>query len=257
MAELLGHLTTASILPTDEPYTSRKRRWQARNLLLEKEAGRQYGLWVVASTPIPLSCTPARLWCRCMHCGTNRLVRIADLRQGSTKSCGELSTVKSYRGVPEKPRHQLMQRYNRIQVCTSPTSKNRAHASYRRWGITNKFLSCQHFVAYMWKHFQLQDYTGWEVDRIDNDGHYEPGNVQLLTRQDNAQKRHCNVLVEYQGVVMSTYKFCREAKLRFHSSTVLLMLHNGATPEQIIQHQHQKVPGVTSNRKRAKRRSMT
>jgi len=33
------------------------------------------------------------------------------------------------------------------------------------------------------------DYEGWQIDRINNDGHYEPGNLRLARRKDNLLNR--------------------------------------------------------------------
>ena len=43
---------------------------------------------------------------------------------------------------------------------------------------------------------------GMSVDRIDNEGHYEPGNVRWATAAEQCRNRSNNVIVEYNGVKM-------------------------------------------------------
>ncbi|WP_230534095.1 hypothetical protein [Microvirga roseola] len=44
-----------------------------------------------------------------------------------------------------------------------------------------------------------RDYRGVEIDRIDNDGHYEAGNLRLVNKRDNLRNKHTNKLIRYKG----------------------------------------------------------
>lgn len=43
---------------------------------------------------------------------------------------------------------------------------------------------------------------GHTVDRIDNKGHYEPGNVRWATKEQQCRNRSSNVMLEYKGQVL-------------------------------------------------------
>lgn len=63
-------------------------------------------------------------------------------------------------------------------------------------GIQVKFRSLEEFVAHLGKRPTPEH----SVDRINNDGHYEPGNVRWATRQEQRNNRRDSILYEINGV---------------------------------------------------------
>lgn len=68
------------------------------------------------------------------------------------------------------------------QRCTNP--KCRSYKDYGGRGIKCFFGSLDGFRNYVMNILQI-DPRGLEIDRIDNDGHYEPGNIRFVTCKEN------------------------------------------------------------------------
>lgn len=56
--------------------------------------------------------------------------------------------------------------------------------SYTDRGIKNKFKSLEHFRSYVVEVMEV-DPRGLQVHRINNDGHYEEGNIEFVTRVEH------------------------------------------------------------------------
>lgn len=83
---------------------------------------------------------------------------------------------------------------------------------------------CETHPAYFWvqvriteedfvRWFRGRDFTGCEVDRIDNSGHYELGNIQLLTKEQHAKKSGREKLQQFAPYFQNVYVCadCHEA----------------------------------------------
>ena len=70
--------------------------------------------------------------------------------------------------------------------CNNPDCKDYKHYGGR--GIKNKFRSCNDFRDYVINEL-LIDPRGLDIDRIDNNGNYEPGNIRFVTRAENNRNR--------------------------------------------------------------------
>jgi hypothetical protein len=81
------------------------------------------------------------------------------------------------------------------QRCTNPN-----HERYKDWGgkgIQFLFNSFEEFYAELGeKPFPKSDYS---VERIDNKGHYEKGNVRWATAKEQARNRKSNTLITFNG----------------------------------------------------------
>jgi len=74
------------------------------------------------------------------------------------------------------------------QRCNDP--KHESYKNYGGRGIKNLFKSSDEFVDYIVNVLQV-DPRGLQIDRIDNDGGYEPGNIRFVTREVNQSNRRC------------------------------------------------------------------
>lgn len=70
-------------------------------------------------------------------------------------------------------------------------SKNQSYKNYGGRGIENKFKSRKEFISYIVDELQI-DPRGLQIDRINNNGHYEPGNIRFVTAKENSNNRRNN-----------------------------------------------------------------
>ena len=76
--------------------------------------------------------------------------------------------------------------YNCRRRCNNPKCK--AYKYYGGRGIKCLFKSIDDFVDYVTNELSVKTLTqikGLQIDRIDNDGHYEPGNIRFTTPKIN------------------------------------------------------------------------
>lgn len=133
--------------------------------------------------------------CQC-DCGKVVSINSGNLKSGNTKSCGclhdELSSAR-YSKINYK--HGLSKhRLNHVwagmkQRCFNP--KATEYSAYGGRGITvcdewkNNYESFFNYVSKL-QHF---DEKGYSLDRINNNGNYEPGNVRWATLTQQYENR--------------------------------------------------------------------
>lgn len=79
--------------------------------------------------------------------------------------------------------------------CNCPTAVDFARYGGRGIKVCARWDSFEAFLADMGERP-----SGLQLDRIDNDGDYEPGNCRWVTKQANASNRSTNVLLTHEGV---------------------------------------------------------
>lgn len=147
----------------------------------------------VASRRAPSGGVLRRVACLC-DCGNTVVVNVGSLRSRNTVSCGcsnmERITTHGLSGTPTWQSWRGM-----CKRCLDP--RNQDFHSYGGRGIT----ICQRWLG-SFESF-LEDMgirpDDHSLDRIDNDGNYEPGNCRWATRSNQQRNKRSNHHLTYSG----------------------------------------------------------
>lgn len=148
--------------------------------------------WTILSVTRPGGHSNAALaHVRC-ECGTEKAIQLDGVLKGHTRSCGCLmrelagprlaaaltthgdSKTRLYRlwrGMRERcnyPRHKSYHRYGGRGIRVAPEWDD--YVAFRKWALANGYED------------------GLTIDRIDNDGNYEPDNCRWITQSENARR---------------------------------------------------------------------
>jgi len=152
--------------------------------------GTVFGKWTVLKDDGEGRNRKAIVQCECGRVG-NTLVRV--LRRGSTTACLRCRLYGGHPGsdysdiCPDKGNRArlLMVIRSAIRRCTKTSHKDYGHYGGRGIRVYQEWVANRRaFLAY------LMTLTGWDnpslqIDRVDNDGHYEPGNLRFVTASIN------------------------------------------------------------------------
>jgi hypothetical protein len=168
--------------------------------------------------------------CQC-ECGNRKSIRGSELRAKKTNSCGCLISE----GVAARnKKHGLCYTGEYRTWATMQTRcGNRNDPSYVRYGargisICARWLDgdggkdgFECFFEDMGKR-PSPDHT---LDRIDNNGNYEPGNCRWATRTEQANNKRNTIFLEYNGERKSLSEWC--AILGLKPATVISRIRKG------------------------------
>lgn len=185
--------------------------------------GRRFGRWTVLSRAVRDK-GGDQLWlCRC-ECGTTRSVCQRHLLSGASTSCrcGPRGPAPKYgehgaRHIPEYVVWQDM----RIR-CRNP--KDKGYAGYGGRGIKVCERWDNDFAAFL-SDMRPRPSPRHSIERVDNDGNYEPNNCRWATTQEQAVNRRNNHLLRC-GDVVGTLSEWAEVCGMGHT-TILWRLRNG------------------------------
>jgi hypothetical protein len=177
------------------------------------QSGDKYGRLTVISEAeryhAPCGQSPRQVVCRC-ECGQIVTVRTSSVRSGLTVSCGcaqreaaarsgRNSATHGMEGTPTYKAWSAMK-----ERCLNPS-----HAFYRHYGgrgiaVCDKWLKFENFLEDMGERVD-----GLTLDRIDNNGDYEPGNVRWATWSDQNCNRRNNVVLSFDGDTLCIAEWAR------------------------------------------------
>jgi hypothetical protein len=178
------------------PSGPRHHAWRDDASLLEEMAA--YPLGTLTPTGRIVRAGKAQTKClevTCSVCRGTFALFVSNIRLKKTTGCACQKGVK-YNNDPRARvlgvRYSVM--LSRINIPTCP-----AYPNYGGRGIQNKFTSREHYVRWVLENLPHPTYKGVQIDRINNDGHYEPGNLRLVTSAENLRNSRKNRWIEFFG----------------------------------------------------------
>jgi hypothetical protein len=162
-----------------------------------EEAGKKYGKLAV------IKYSGNNRWeCLC-DCGKTKFVMGGNLRSGHTHHCG--CSRKKQNITHGFSKNHLYGAYKNARIrCANP--KSHKWDSYGGRGIKFMLGSADEFIS------KMQDswFEGASLGRIDNNGHYEYGNIRWETNKQQARNTRRNVFYTYAGRTLIMADWSRE-----------------------------------------------
>jgi len=158
--------------------------------------------------------------CRC-DCGNEVIVRGDVLKCGRTKSCGCLHNEAAVVNVVKNHKHKKSGKkiykiwQNMKKRCFNTNSND--YQRYGGRGITVYDEWIHNFQAFYDYVSQLPHFgeKGYSLDRIDNNGNYEPDNVRWADAKTQCRNRRSNCIVEYNGKSMTLAESSEKSGIAF------------------------------------------
>jgi hypothetical protein len=152
---------------------------------------------------------------KCTGCGRISWIELNSLQRGVSHGCQACSQKR------EVPKWLLKRLEAAKQRCTNP--RDSEYRNYGARGIKFCFRTATDAGLYMIHKYGIPS-RSMQIDRIDNEGNYAPGNLRFSTRAQNQANRRNTVLSEFHQVYWP-----------YSESVVRGKLIQGKSREQIIQ----------------------
>ena len=212
---------------------ARRDSWHTKRLQEAKRefVGKTFDFLTVLTVKLEQSQNGIALFCicSCSACGKQKKLRLSRFKCQSSrpKSCGcnpfrtshghcthswQSPTYRSWRAM--------------LNRCYLKTDSN-----FDRYGGRG-IVVCQRWIddfSTFLSDMKERPSTDYTLERVDNDGPYEPGNCIWATAQEQAFNRRTNVLVEFEGKVMPATLAARNAGI--NPSTVLSRISSNVHPD--------------------------
>lgn len=170
----------------------------ARKISISFARGDRFGKWTALESVTFLQLKGSRLSCEC-DCGTIRSVSVSALRIGRTNSCGctlselvvsRFTTHGDTRTKEYTAWHAIQQRCNNKNNDRYKDYGGRGISVCARWKAS--YLDFLHDVG-------RAPSAAHSIDRIDNNGDYEPGNVRWATKKQQNRNTRLVRFITFRG----------------------------------------------------------
>lgn len=195
--------------------------------------GKKFGRLLVLSRAGRTVGRLATYWCKC-DCGTEKVISGDSLRRGSTRSCGclmrkasgeRLKAANTRHGMTRTKTYriwsQMKGRCSNVNLPKYPIYGGRGITVCERWRKFQNFLSDMG-----------QCPVGYTIERINNDGNYEPGNCKWIPAAQQAKNRRNNRVLTLNGETMILREWA--TKIGMNEDTLGMRLLRGWPVEKAI-----------------------
>lgn len=167
-------------------------------MAIKNHSGKRFGKLLVTEV-MKLVGGKAAWLCKC-DCGNEKFIRANSLVSNMTKSCGclhkeTMAANSIYKGLRSHKLYSV--RRGMLNRCHLPSTKH--YDNYGGRGIS----VCEEWRNSYLAFFNWALKSGWEdgltIDRINNDGNYEPSNCRWVSRKANQNNRRNSTFVIING----------------------------------------------------------
>lgn len=138
-----------------------------------------------------------KLCCLC-ECGKTTNITPSQFRRGVVKSCGckKATVCKIQGGQSSHPLYHVW--LQMMYRCHKPSSRNYGRYGGRGIVVCDEWKDFDGFVS--WSDSVGGRPDGYTLDRIDNDGNYEPSNCRWVPMKTQNVNKSDNIVIMYKGV---------------------------------------------------------
>lgn len=197
--------------------------------------GKKFGrLTILELVPkkIKHDATRQAFWlCQC-DCGNTHIAGSKSLRNGDTPSCGCITKERltKHGGYGTRLYNILDKMKYR---CNNDKSKDYKHYGARGIKVCNEWQDATNGFINFYKWATNNGYrNNLSIDRINNDGDYEPNNCRWVDNATQSNNRRTNRLITYKGVTKTLAQWSNSTGIS--SATIRERLRRGWTIEQSL-----------------------
>jgi hypothetical protein len=181
--------------------------------MAELKIGDKISRWTI----IGESLIKGYIFCKC-ECGNKKDVNKSSLLRNKSKSCGcfcieKLKKDKTKHGLVKHPLYSvwcdIKKRCNYAKNKQYNDYGGRGISVYNEWN--NDFKS-----FYDWS-INNGYKKGLQIDRINNNGNYEPLNCRYVSQLENANNKRNNCYILYNNIIKTAAEWSRETGIRKES----------------------------------------